>query len=402
MNSLLGHATVVSVARVWMMTLVLATTMLIGVVAPEKAAANGGEVCDNCVDDDGDQLIDRGDPGCSPLVDGGGLGLGDTDAGKAAAKCQKGLQSVGRKFVGTKLKRLHKCVNAVFKCVQEKQGDAKCLEKATAKCDREIAKILQDEEKLRTKVVKACDPDKVAQSDLTVATGIGYVGESVTCASVGQATLDSIADVAECVVLQHECTVERLLGQAVPRSVELLTLVGRNPGVEFPCLPSGTGGGGVGLGGDKKQLKAAVKCEAAIKKAGAKLVDGIFKGTQKCVDAAMKCLQQKPDDPACLGKRQGKCTSAVVKGLGAVALAKHQQAIVKACTKPGLSVADIRSPTGLSMETHDPRCEKTLDSVPNIAECLGQRHLCQALQSAERGAPRLRELAQLLGVLLQF
>lgn len=96
------------------------------------------------------------------------------------------------------------------------------------------------------------------------------------------------------------------------------------------------------------------------------------------------------------------CTAAVLKGLTGTAFVKHQQKIEKACGKPELGIDAIRDPTGLGMEVHDAGCAIALDSVGNIAQCLGQQHLCRTLQSAERGAPRLRELTQILGVLLEF
>ncbi len=378
------------------------TTCVVSLPGAASPAHAGGEICDNCVDDDSDDMIDRADPECSPLANGAGQGLGDPDAAKATAKCQKGLQSAGRKFITTKLKRLHKCVNAVFKCVQQKSGDAACLTKATTRCDKEIAKVTQDEDKLRAKAIKVCSSDKMSPNDLFMVEGVGYDSEFVTCDAVGQGTVGSLPDIAECLVRQHECTVERLLGQAVPRATELLTLVGRNPAVELPCLDAGTDGGGLGLAGDTKQQKAAVKCEAAIKKAEVKLTDGILKATQKCVDTGMKCVQQKPGDIGCVAKGQRKCVSAVLKGISGTALVKHRQAIAKACGKPELGIDAIRGATGLGMELHDERCTIALDSVDDIATCLGQQHLCRTLQSAERGAPRLRELAQQFGVLLLF
>src|SRR5262249_5733207 len=94
------------------------------------------ENCDNCIDDDGDGLVDRADPDCAPPANGAGAGIGDKDAGKAADKCAKTIRKAGAKLTANHVKQLGACEKAVADCVQLKPGDAACLAKAKATCGK--------------------------------------------------------------------------------------------------------------------------------------------------------------------------------------------------------------------------------------------------------------------------
>ncbi|MEO6025233.1 MAG: hypothetical protein ABIR79_00005 [Candidatus Binatia bacterium] len=188
------------------------------------------ENCYDCFDNDDDGQIDRDDSECPARANGAGLGLGlAAKPAKAIVKCAKTLANAGTKFSSARLKHLQKCVTAAFQCVQQKPNDAACIAKAAKTCGKELGKAPADRSKLRTKILKACAPSAVAESDLRALIGIGYDAEVAVCGERGIATLASASDVAACLIAQHECRVEDLIASEVPRAVELLQLAGRDP-----------------------------------------------------------------------------------------------------------------------------------------------------------------------------
>src|SRR5690606_18981550 len=59
--------------------------------------------------------------------------------------------------------------------------------------------------------------------------------------------------------------------------------------------------------GDAAAAKAATKCQAAIGKAGVSFLSKRLKQLDTCTNGLLKCIQTKPDDPACVTKAAGKC-----------------------------------------------------------------------------------------------
>ena len=74
------------------------------------------EDCENCIDDDGDTLVDRADPDCALPANGAGVGVGDAKVGKAVDKCGKTIRKVGAKLASNRLKQLGACEKAVADC----------------------------------------------------------------------------------------------------------------------------------------------------------------------------------------------------------------------------------------------------------------------------------------------
>jgi hypothetical protein len=354
------------------------------------------ETCDNCLDDDGDQLVDREDTADCPSANGIGAGLPEP-RGKTAVKCHKAVEKAGAKFATQKLKRLHKCLNAELVCVQEKPGDTRCSEKAQERCAKEIAGLAKDEAKVADTIAKGCED--LDADDLRDAAGVGYASEEAACMQQFQlAGLADSGDVATCVTRQHECRIEQMIGAQVPRAFELLERAGRTPGTEFPCLPAGSDGGDQGLGQPKEKLRAATKCEKAIKAASAKFVKSKLAVARKCADKVFACIQADPGDAGCIDKAEDACAKAFAKlsAPGNGIEAKLVAAIVKACTDEDLAAADLLASQGLGFGAYTGDCAalgvSPHDSAASIAECLKRRLECRTEQLLELQVPRLREL----------
>ncbi len=349
----------------------------------------GDEDCDNCVDDDGDGLVDRDDPGCDQPLDGGAQGVGDPVRAKRLVKCASAIQKAGAKSASKRFARLQKCVDAVFTCAQVKNGDAKCLGKAKAACDKAIAALPGDGAKLTAVIAKVCGASVVDPGDLRAASGLAYDGHAFRCGLVGAAAPVDAASVADCVAREHACRADATLGVQVPRAAELLALVGHDAS-ELPCLPTGTGAG-LGLG-DAVRGKRAAKCETAIKKAGAKLVNGEVKLVPKCANAVLACLQLAKK--GCAPKSRATCAKTSVK-VNALA-AKLAAAITKGCEASGLTLADVRAADGIGFDALAGSCAAarvaSFANIGDVTACLAHFHHCRAHQLLENEAPRLREL----------
>ena len=165
---------------------------------------------------------------CTADLGGDGAGIGGNDAaGKALLGCANAIGKASTKFVATKLKSLASCVGRVFTCTQLKPGDPACLLKVAPKCDAAFGTIATAEAKLRATITTACGASTLPFANVAAATGMDVEEIGTTCASFDVASLATIGDYATCVLRQHECLVEDLLGFEAPRAAELLPLVGR-------------------------------------------------------------------------------------------------------------------------------------------------------------------------------
>ena len=369
----------------------------------------GGENCGNCVDDDGDMLVDRADDDCPAPADGGGMALADPKLqGKPALKCEKALGKAGTKLAAEVQKRLQKCLGAAFACVQQKGAADACRAKAAATCAKQLGGLAKARVKLDAGIGKACGAAKLAPVDLLGLAGLGHGEEEALCATLGVPALASSADVAACVRAVHECRAQALVGQQVPRAAELLAFAGRDPGSELPCLPAGADGMTQALGDPKTAGKAAVKCQGALAKGGAKFVLQKQKLVQKCTQAVAACMQTKPGAALapCLAKAEGKCAKAFAKltAPGKGLEAKLGAAIAKACAVPAVGVAGLLDPAGLGFGAHAAECAglgvPALAAVSDVAECVTRLHECRAEQLLESQTPRLYELLDLAGATL--
>jgi CSLREA domain-containing protein len=357
------------------------------------------EDCENCIDDDGDTLVDRADPDCAPPANAAGVGVGDAKAGKAVDKCAKAIRKVGAKLASNKLKQLGACQKAVADCVQLKPGEAACLAKAQAKCAKARTGLPGAEAKLTAAIPTACGEPTVATSNLLADVGLGFDDQTSACEGRGVGTVATATDVAECVRRQQVCAAERALGAVVPRARELLVLGGFDADTDFRCLAGTTNGGGLAIAAEKR--KALRKCDGAIQKATAKLLAGRTKAAQSCGAAVFSCVQTKPGDQACVAKSSATCTKAVA------ALPKLEASfastIAKSCGAP-LTVADLLASEGLGASGLAASCARlgvpSLTSVADVTACLERQLACRADQMLESTTPRLEELLGLGGVAL--
>ncbi len=357
------------------------------------------EDCENCVDDDGDQLVDRADPDCAPPANAAGVGVGDAKVGKAVDKCAKAIRKVGAKLASNRLKQLGACEKAVADCVQLKNGDAACLAKAQGTCAKARTSLPTAEAKLTAAIVTACGEPTVTTANLLATTGLGFDGETAACEGRGVA-LTTVADVADCVRRQHQCGAERVLGAAVPRARELLVLGGFDPATDFGCLAAGANGGGSAIAPEKR--KALRKCDAAIQKAATKLLAGRAKAGEACGAAVFTCLQTKPGDLACVTKAGSTCTKAVA-GIPKLEAA-FAATVAKSCGASPLVAADLLTSEGLGASALGARCAKlgvaSLTTVADVTACVQAQLTCHVDHLLETTTPRLGELLDLGGVAL--
>ncbi|MCC6848815.1 MAG: DNRLRE domain-containing protein [Deltaproteobacteria bacterium] len=370
------------------------------------------EDCGNCVDDDGDGFVDRRDPQCAPLVDGGGQGVGDPKfRGKPVVRCQKAIRAAGSQFGKQLRTRLQKCADGVFLCLQQKPGDAACLAKARARCLKQTAPLSAGpatlDQRLGAKIAKACGPKKpgllpvVPGTDVCGATGLGFAGDVAACATPQSAAL--LSAVTSAIAEAHRCRTVQLFTTDVPRAHELLGAGGVDLSA-LPCLAAGAQGGNLGLGKPAGVAKAVVGCQRGIGAAGARFVKQVLDAEQRCAETVAQCIQTRPGDAKCLARARGVCrkvTSKLYQGAQSRE-AKLKAAIARACgsTAPGkaprVALGDLRSVLGLGYDTLQPGCAALgvagLASIGDVSECLVREHVCRADQLLTSQTPRAHEL----------
>lgn len=374
----------------------------VGTPTPVPTRTPAPEDCDDCLDNDFDGDVDRDDTGdCSARADGGTQGLG-AGASKPLLKCNKTIAKVGAKIVAAQQKAMQKCLGAVFGCVQQKQNDGgACVGiKARATCDKELPKLAPRYGAFYTAMLADCGPEKLALSDLTDAIGLGFGTETDVCAARGDPSFSTNAHVVSCILNEHICRAENLVGGRYPRATELLALVEWNAAERFPCLDAATGGGHSGARGN-----AAAKCQATIVKAATKFASTRSKIVQKCATSVLTCVQAKPTDAKCQTKARAGCAKQFAKltAPGTSPAAKLATTIAKACTKPPLVLADVLATSGIGFDLLGGECAAlgaSLDSIDGLAGCIARRQSCRADQILENEIPRLRELLGIAGVAL--
>lgn len=372
----------------------LAVTLALPPLTASAAIVNEVD-CGDCLDNDLDGLTDREDPDCAPVANGGNAGIGDVTRGKVIAKCAKTIQKTGAKLVLGTMKQMQKCTQAAAACIQLKPGDAACKAKAGATCDKIQGAIRAGINKAEETIIK-CDPDGVAQPDLVSLQGLGFSAEDCNFGTTGLIA-------GNCVVDQHLCRAEHLVGIATPRAREFMIFGGLDPDSAFPCLgdyPAQVVDGG-GSSVDPTHAKALLKCSKTIDKLALSLLGASAKTVQGCLDAGIACLQVKPTDAACLTKAQAKCAKSFGKLQNPTkgTIAKIGGKFRKVCSSgPNLSTTDLSGTSGLGLSALIARCNAL--GASGIDRCFGAQAFCEGAHIVERQIPRAQEIADLLGIVI--
>ena len=324
----------------------------------------------------------------------------DPAAAKAIEKCQKALVGAGRGFAGKTLKGLDGCANGVLKCIQTVADDGKrtaCVAAARAKCTTAIDKIVAERAKLRAAVLAKCAA--VPLDFVTGADGLGY-GALAACDDTS-----SLAAVADCVVAESACALERVFAVAEPRAGELLRFAEIPPdrGAALACLPD-FGGTGQDVDLEATSGKAIAKCETAIKKASSTVLRGELGALAKCAGKLLTCTLTKRGDAACPGKAAAACGKdlAKIEGLRA----KVGPAIAKKCAAPLAGFAVLREPAAANLDALAGECAgagvATLASLDDYAACVVRQHACRATTLLRAAMPRAISLIDAAAVVPPF
>ncbi|HEY2387757.1 MAG TPA: hypothetical protein VGK30_12410 [Candidatus Binatia bacterium] len=358
--------------------------------ATPSCASPPCEDCENCIDDDGDGLIDRADPDCAPRANGGGAGLPAGQDVKSLDRCAKAIRKGAAKLASLRLTQLQACLKSLTDCVQLKPGDGGCTAGAQAKCAKIKAALPAAETTIMTSFTKPCTDPPVAASSLDAATGLGYSAEALPCGYRGVNGVGSNLSLAECVRRQQNCAAERLLAVSVPRAGELLVVGGFSLASDLPCLASFADGFGNGVG--DASAKALRKCDGAIQKATAKLVSGRRKAIEGCDTPIFTCVETKPGDGKCTSKAQGTCSKSIA-GITKLQTA-FSDAITKACG--AIDINDLRDNQGLGIAALDASCAAIGAPAPtsaaDFATCVELNVACRVDQMIDNETPRNQEL----------
>ncbi len=324
-------------------------------------------------------------------IDGGTAAwaqLPDPDAAKAADKCQKAILSAGTAFTASTLKSLSTCFDGVFKCIQTKPDDDKCIPKAVARCatenDASRAKHLA---KISGAIPKKC----TSLADLKAAGGLGYAGLETGCANAG-APLTTVAAVADCAREELECRAERMFSVEMPRARTLATAfgIGTRAG---SCLHDLGGAGNVT---DLDVGKSLEKCQKLVKKTGTAFVTKTLKSLSKCTTAVFGCVQKKPNDTKCTDKARATCVKALTVDIPAAGDAVPS-AIAARCAE---IFAEAVAANAIFVDALAPTCQPLgviLASASDWGECVMRQHECTVEQILPFMAPRAAELLASVG-----
>ncbi len=311
--------------------------------------------------------------------------LADADAAKAADKCQKAVLQAGTVFTAATLKSLGACFDGVFKCVQTKPDDGRCVPKAIARCDKESgASRAKRLAKLARSITKKCS----SLADLLASDGLDFTSLQDACADAGTPLVD-VGSIAACVRELLECRAERMFSVAMPRAQSLASehAIATRAG---SCLDDLGGAGNVA---DPKAVgKPLDKCQHVVKKAAAAFVTKKQKSLAKCTSAIFGCVQKKPGDTKCTDKARATCAKVLTVAVPA-AEAKIQDAIAARCAAifPQAGAANAIDVDGLA-----PACAQVgvaaLTTSDDWGRCVMRQHECAIEAALSIMAPRFTEL----------
>jgi hypothetical protein len=317
---------------------------------------------------------------------------------KLAAKCQQTVAKATATFLAGRAKRIAACNRGVLACLQTKPGDAKCLPKAAAGCEKQLGAAGAPDALAVTAeaaVVKACGA--LPLDDLLDPAVLGFANAAVTCGDVGVDPLAGAADVARCLRLVHARLADQAAGIELPRAAELAAQGGVDAS-RVPSLPLFGGCGACAVpppGG-----KAVAACAAGLGKAGAGFLASTRKALDKCAAAFLKCAHEKPDDAKCTAKAAATCRK-LPAGLEK-ARAKVEAAAAKSCG--GVELATLENPSGINLGALACACGQVgVEPVLGLADyaaCLARHHECELAALVPTLVPRLDGLLADAGIAL--
>ena len=346
---------------------------------------------------------------------GRAAGLSDTVDQKAAVACQVALAKGAAKVLKARLRGLAKCTGAVFKCVQQKPEEAKCLTKARLLCAKQLgtnASIRLKENAAFETIGRTCS--RAAAGVLESADGLGYLptsfagrptGIGAECLTLIDRPSFAPDTLAECVVQRFAGSAERLFFVAQPRARDLLVTAGvpltPDPVPDLPrILECGDASATKACAAVLPAFssKALLKCTQKITNATAAYASGILSAVTRCTSKTFDCLQRKPGDGSCIAGSGKKCRSAFAKI--ATAARKLEATLDAQCGPVDVSV--LRHPRGAGLSGLECECEAVL--VPAVATlddygaCIQRQSGCRLAELVDYIAPRADELLQASGV----
>ncbi len=321
-----------------------------------------------------------------------------------ATDCQSAILSATTPFAQKKLKQLDKCAMTTFKCIQTVAPDDEadedpidlCLERAELKCEKAAEAVQAEEDKLVATITEQCaalDPDELMRAD-----GVGFEAIAPDCLDFG-VTITDVASVAECVVAEHECAVDRMYMFANPRAGEMFDLVGADFGPNS-CAED-LGGPGEGVSADDLKLgRRLATCQQTVSKTGASFAGAKLKTLSRCLGALFDCVQLHPHDGgACIAKAGKTCDQAFAT-VASNAL-KFEPAVDKSCEP--IAFPDLTADTGIDYDAlvEEELCTDVgvfgILTVPHYSICAYRQHECAGDEILRFSVPRSAELLGLVG-----
>jgi hypothetical protein len=308
-----------------------------------------------------------------------------------AVVCQKVITKATRRLFRNELTNLTACVQNLFACVQG--GDARCADRAKAKCTKKLAQITDAENSFVRTATKRCT--SLAIADVLSHPGLDYELLASECASAFNVPLVDQAAVSLCVAAKTVGTVARLATVAQPRAGELIDLAGL-------ILPAGLdlvdfGGSGLGAA-DADVAKALVGCSAAITRRDVRLANTQLDELLKCGERTFTCVEREPDDSGCLTKAADVCSAALATL--ATEPPPRDRGVETNCSETALLFADLRAATGANLGALAPECAAVdvpaLDSLADYERCLTRRYRCELEDLARFSVPRADEFLRFM------
>ncbi len=354
------------------------------------------------------------------------LAQGGSGEDNAMARCQQRLEISAAALVESYFDEFQTCTSTVLHCVQEEDGDERCLSDARAICASELGwTALKGGGPVETFVAQVATECAPVDSALLFGEN-GLAHGTMSCSSYGDAEASTLDELTGCIGRQHLCRALQLVSMQVPRARELLALGGVDL-MPLGCLTDWEARQGTGLlargeaeriFGDNKRLRrskraaqAVTRCQASVAWTGLDYARGYLKNVRSCLAASRACLGEELGQSACQSTAHEICAVQMnrIRGGERSLSVSFPASLAKGCapsTEPGADQLplfdDLLDPAGLGFRSIAGRCTELghggTDSLETLSECLLADHECRLEQMVLRENPRAAELFRLGGI----
>ncbi len=305
----------------------------------------------------------------------GAGGLETKSARKAAIACQKALAHAEVRAAKLRGGALELCAAGALDCLLAAKENERCLPAVVTRCATKLGKSATALATLVAKLGANAQCSTLQPSDFFRPDGLALGALVSPCRTFGLDICTGFGSIAECVVRASSRAAAESYGRGVPRTFELLDLLGTTPPASTEGLPAYAGCGNCAVPlADRSRVD---DCGTVLRKAFTALEGTLRKALVACAQKAFGCEQSSKDVATCRADTAARCTARTESRI-VTALAKFRTAFRnQKCAPVAVDFARVLAEDGLNYRALEDECAAlgipAIQTPTHLAECLERR-----------------------------